>query len=229
MPIFVVPIHEYNPCHTPAGSPEGGQFCTDTTRVGITSARPGQTTGIYGHMHLFEAELKKIPGVSNVSVKPGRGAWKGGPDQDLGSEPSWIVSYVGNGEARRLLAATGVKYTQDAVLVMGRCKGPKSACDPAVDLIFDKPVGQPQQDVIGRLLGAAGFGGWTWARVGQKTVLRVVSVPQWGGQTGRHIQTMGKVAKDLQARGFTHLQRIKWVKTEVLDDSNYAEVITGKK
>jgi hypothetical protein len=27
MPCFLVPIHESNDCHTPAGSPEGGQFC----------------------------------------------------------------------------------------------------------------------------------------------------------------------------------------------------------
>ncbi len=27
MPVFLQPIHEFNPCHVPAGSPEGGQFC----------------------------------------------------------------------------------------------------------------------------------------------------------------------------------------------------------
>lgn len=32
MPIFTVPIHElreFNPCHTPGGSPVGGRFCSD--------------------------------------------------------------------------------------------------------------------------------------------------------------------------------------------------------
>ena len=28
MPIFTIPIHEANDCHNPAGSPEGGQFCS---------------------------------------------------------------------------------------------------------------------------------------------------------------------------------------------------------
>jgi hypothetical protein len=27
MPSFLTPIHESNDCHTPAGSPAGGQFC----------------------------------------------------------------------------------------------------------------------------------------------------------------------------------------------------------
>lgn len=27
MPAFLVPLHEHNDCHTPAGSPQGGQFC----------------------------------------------------------------------------------------------------------------------------------------------------------------------------------------------------------
>jgi len=27
MPAFLVPIHEHNDCHSPAGSPAGGQFC----------------------------------------------------------------------------------------------------------------------------------------------------------------------------------------------------------
>jgi hypothetical protein len=30
MPAFTVPIHERNDCHTPAGSPAGGQFCSKT-------------------------------------------------------------------------------------------------------------------------------------------------------------------------------------------------------
>jgi len=27
VPCFLVPLHEYNQCHTPAGSPAGGEFC----------------------------------------------------------------------------------------------------------------------------------------------------------------------------------------------------------
>jgi len=28
MPTFLVPLHEFNPCHTPAGTPAGGTFCS---------------------------------------------------------------------------------------------------------------------------------------------------------------------------------------------------------
>ena len=36
MPLFTIPVHESNDCHTPAGSPAGGQFC------GSMSRREGQ-------------------------------------------------------------------------------------------------------------------------------------------------------------------------------------------
>lgn len=32
MPTFLVPLHESNDCHTPAGSPQGGQFCGTVKR-----------------------------------------------------------------------------------------------------------------------------------------------------------------------------------------------------
>ena len=28
MPCFLIPLHEYNKCHDPGGTPEGGQFCS---------------------------------------------------------------------------------------------------------------------------------------------------------------------------------------------------------
>lgn len=215
-------VQEFNHCHSPAD----GKFCSDGAggvghRVGITSARPGQTGGVYAHMNEFTHDLRRVPGVSDVSVKPGIGAWGGG------SEPSWIVSYVGNGAARKLLAKTAVRYDQDAVLLMGRCKG-KRGCDPAVDLRFEKRVTEGQMTGINSLLGSAGFGGWTWGKVGGKTVLRVVSVPVWGGKADRHLKTMAQVAGELSAHGHPHSYRVRWVKTEVLDRDNYAAVLKGK-
>jgi hypothetical protein len=31
MPNFLTPLHEFNPCHNPAGSPAGGEFCATGT------------------------------------------------------------------------------------------------------------------------------------------------------------------------------------------------------
>lgn len=41
MPIFTVPIDESNDCHSPAGSPAGGQFCSDDTEGGPDGYRQG--------------------------------------------------------------------------------------------------------------------------------------------------------------------------------------------
>lgn len=215
-------LTEFNANHEPAGSPVGGRFARsrDTMRVGITSAVDGQAPGVFAHMREFEKDLRRVPGVAAVSVRKGVGAWEGR------EEPSWIVSYVGNGEARRLLARTAVRYDQEAVLLMGRCKGVN--CDPAVDLRFDRPVTRGQMRAIGGVLSAAGLGGWTWGRVGKKTVLRAVSVPAWGGKAAAHVKSMARVSAELSKRGFTHKSRTKLVKTEVIDRSNYGAVIEGR-
>ena len=47
MPSFVTPIHESNDCHSPAGSPKGGQFCgkkTNPPGKGVRP-RPGRALG----------------------------------------------------------------------------------------------------------------------------------------------------------------------------------------
>lgn len=212
------PVREFNPHHDARGRFARGA----TTRVGITSARPGQTEGIYARMREFEGELRAVPGVSKVSVREGVGAWKGG------SEKSWIVGYVGNGEARTLLAKTAVRYQQEAVLVMGRCQGDRRACDPAVDLRFDHSLAVNEMAAINGVLGQAGFGGWTWGTVGGKPVLRVVSVPAWGGNTQKHLLRMRMVTHELTKQGHTHKYSVRWMKTSVLDESNYAAVIAGK-
>lgn len=40
MPIFTVPLHEFNPCHTPAGQPTGGQFCSGPSAGWAPSMSP---------------------------------------------------------------------------------------------------------------------------------------------------------------------------------------------
>lgn len=231
MPSFTVPLYEYNHCH----SPEDGKFCStggvkatrgimrQTTRVGITSQRP---EGAPGHksnrdvfqkdMEGFRQQLSALPGVSGVSVKPGVGAWQGG------SEPTWVVAYRGNGEATKLLAKTGKQFEQDAVLVMRGCRG--KDCSPAVELVFEKGISGTVRDAIHGVLGsykrADGsqiIGGWTWLKRNGKTVLRMVAVPQLGGEATEHVNTTREISTQLAALGLTHGYRQKPVRIEVME------------
>lgn len=235
MPHFVVPdsngedsqpVREYNTCHTPAGSAEGGQFCSTrpVTRVGITSARPKgepdykDSRTVFRDMHVFRAQLAALPGVTKVSVTPGLGAWQ------TGAEATWIVAYQGNGAARRLLAVAGKGFNQDAVLLMHGCKG--ADCDPAVEFTFDTPVGKGAMQDLNNLLGAEGLGGWTWGKRAGKTVLRMVSVPAWGGQRDLHLSITSRLSKILSTTGgLKHRSRVKMVRTEVFEKGGYDAVI----
>lgn len=239
MPHLLIPSYdsllEVNHCH---GKGTKGHPC-EGTRVGITSQRPKGTTNadpdkaektnrtVFQQMRAFEAQLKALPGVSNVSVTPGLGAWQDDKTKIVGSEGSWQVSYRGNGAARKLLAKTGQRYDQDAVLLMHSCKG--SGCDPAVEIAFDRPVGRPVMDKIGAQLGARGFGGWTWGKRGGKTVLRVVHVPAWTDMTAAdHVRTLQGLASLLAGEGLTNKVRVKAVKSEPLHKSEYADLIRGE-
>jgi hypothetical protein len=58
MPVFLVPLHEFNKCHAPAGSPQGGQFCA---------------TGDTGYPPLARAALDKLrPALLEESFGGGR-------------------------------------------------------------------------------------------------------------------------------------------------------------
>ena len=206
-----------------------GKFAESAvTRVGITSQRPvgdveHQTNReVFRRMETFKGTLVALPGVRNVSVKPGLGAWK------TDDEATWRVAYRGNGEARKLLAATGAKYKQDSVLVMHRCTGDRRTCDPAVELHFEQPLNRAAMKQLNDRLGQAGFGGWTWGKVAGRTMLRVVSVPAWGGEREKHLVTMKRVSDEFAASGLAHARRTKFVRTEVFDESNYAAVAAGE-
>jgi hypothetical protein len=209
MPTFTTPLHEFNACHEPAGQPTGGQFCADTVKVGITSARPKgdpdyrANKQVFADMRAFESRLKALPGVRAVSVKPGLGAWEGG------NEATWAVSYRGNGEATKLLAETGKRYQQDAVLLLKGCTGP--GCDAAVELVFDRGVSANVRDAIHDVLtserspdGGLVIGGWTWLKRNGRPVLRMVSVPDYGGDAARHTAATARISQTLQGLGLTH-------------------------
>lgn len=219
------PLVEFNPCH----GPDDGRFCsTGVTRVGITSYRAidkpdhrpvGETVG--PDFERFATALRAIPTISHVSVKRGTGAWKGA------WEPTWIVGYRGNGEARRLLAETAKRYNQDSVLLMHRSARAK---DPAVELQFSQKVSHAERDAINELLAAEKIGAWTWGRRGINTVLRSVAVPDWGGKADKHLLAMGRVSRAIDDLGYAHQRRVKHVETETWnrDDGDYDRAIGGE-
>lgn len=189
-----------------------GQF----TRVAMTSQRgegdPGHMANkeVFQHMKTFEGQLKGLPGVINVSVKPGVGGWEGG------SESMWQIYYKGNGEARKLVAQTAKKFNQDAVLILNKCKG--EDCQPAVELSFAGGVSGTIRDHVHKVLVANGIGGWTWMKSAQgKTVLRMVSVPQWGGEAKKHQAATAAVSKQLREDGLKNHRRVHPVKVSIME------------
>jgi hypothetical protein len=218
------PVREFNRNHEPAGSPKGGQFARATTprtglsrdvvRVGVTSARtPGdplhqtnRTVGI--EMRALEKGLKHLKGVRGVSVKPALGQWDGG------SEFSWAVSYIGNGEARKMLARLGKHWNQDAVLILRHPRAGETA-DAATELSFDKPVGLPARNALAGYMGSLGLGGWTWYKRNGRTTLRIVSVPQWGGSNETHRTALSTLTQKLRSQGLDHRERQLRVKAEI--------------
>lgn len=225
MPSFVIPqsggrpvaspLREFNGCH----DPHDGRFCGDTI-VGITSARKGKgNRAVFRQMHDMEAALTRLPGVTDVSVAHGVGAWQGG------SEPTWIVRYSGNGEATKLFARLGKLHDQDAVLLLKPCAG--ADCSPVADLHFARPLGKAAMEALAPVLTAAGFGGWTWGKEGGQTLLRLASVPQWGGDAERHLAAVRQLMRDLDAVGLHHALTVRQARPMVLDRSNYDTVIRG--
>jgi hypothetical protein len=189
-----------------------GQF----TRVAITSQRPvgdpGHQTNaeVFARMKQFHAALSTLPGVSRVSVKPGVGGWEGG------SESMWLVYYRGNGEARKLIARTAKQFNQDAVLMLNKChKGVD--CQPAVELSFTQAVSGAMRDSVHQMLTQHGIGGWTWMKRDGHTVLRMVCVPQWGGEAKKHQQATAEVSKRLSQQGLKNHRRVHPVAVSIME------------
>jgi len=198
------------------------------TEVGITSARPEGDPGhtdtkvVFARMRKFEGNLKLLPGVENVRVQPGVGAWQGG------SEPTWVVSYKGNGEATKLLAQTAKDYNQDAVLVL-KGDGGEGGKSVASEFVFDRGVDSAERDAVHAVLAAEGIGGWTWFKRSGHTVLRAVAVPQWGGDPTVHHAASQTISETLARHGFTHRLLEKPVSVTVLErDKGDYDRLTAK-
>jgi len=167
--------------------------------VGITSAKPGKSAQrVYAEMGVFESRMTEIKGVKNLSVQAGIGGWEGG------SEPTWVVSYSGNGNALRLIAETARKHDQEAVLLMRECEPPQD-CSPVTDFHFENPLSDQERVEVEGLLVSMGLGGWTWFRDGEeRRVLRSVAVPQWGGSRQKHLSATRRLRKMFDAVELPH-------------------------
>lgn len=207
---------EFNPNHDPAN----GQFTSKTggfgTHVGISSRRPPDDVKhhrpnavVAEAMLRVKAQLKKIPGVTRVSVVPALGQWGDG------DEFSWAVSYDGNGEARRLMAATGKKWNQDGVLLIKRSKGPS---DSMWEMEFTHVPLKVRRALAPAL--SKHLSGWTWFKREGKTVLRSVSVPAWGGKNNRHQAARVRLENVFRRAGLAVSSKaIPGYRTEVLERS----------
>jgi hypothetical protein len=217
------PFYEGNPNHDRLG-----RFTWGTTQVGITSARPTGDPDFRTQRQVardgrkFADKLRTLPGVSHVKVSPGFGAWKGG------HEATWVTSYRGNGEAMRLLAATGKRYNQDAVLIMKGATAKNR--QPVAEWTFARPVTAARRDAIGLKLAANGLSGWTWYKSKGKQVLRAVSVPEWGGNAAAHLKAARAVSAILSRYGTTHT--VQYAAVSVMEKNgkrSYDRILKGTK
>lgn len=222
----------YGPGDHPSGSPQtvhagngggggggGGKKGGKATRVGITSARPGKPNRqVFEEMGKFEEQLKAIKTVKNAKVEPGLGGWEGG------SEPTWIVSYEGNGQAMLLLARTAQEYNQDAVLLM------KQGTDSVLtDFAFQRALKPSERRAVEEMAVDVGMGGWTWYREqGGHAVLRAVAVPQWGGDKDTHLQNAEKIQTMLRAAGMDPVFSSMPVSVDIMQregENSYEEIL----
>ncbi len=165
------------------------------TAVGVTSARPGKESGqVFEEMRSFADELNEITSIKNVSVTPGLGGWQGG------RESTWVVSYEGNGDAMRLIARTAKLHEQEGVLFTR-----PGGDEPVSSFAFSDRVTPNERDEVENLLSEVGIGGWQWFRLpnGNPT-LRIVNVPQYGGDAESHRQAMKKLTQMFDAIEMPH-------------------------
>jgi hypothetical protein len=233
-------LAEFNHNHYPSG-PKGGQFAPSTGDgpehiVGVTSARRQAedpehyrpNKDVQKEMHKLADDLRGLPGVSRVDVRPALGQWNGG------SEFSWAVSYDGNGAARRRLAKVGKDWNQDSVLMVTKSGSTKH------DLIWELEFPHVPVSVRNSAsadMEAAGLGGWTWFKRNGHTVLRAMSVPAWGGNNLKQLHAQSVIrrvmARQYGLHAITH-RRIRGYRAEVFERESrpgvlsYQDVLSGR-
>lgn len=78
-------------------------------------------------------------------------------------------------------------------------------------------------------------GGWSYFKRGGRTVLRVASVPAWGGVNRRHGLALYQVAREFKRQGFAPVavKHLKGYTAHVMSRDgltgvSYADVLAGK-
>jgi len=208
-----------------AGIPghRGGSARNDepgTTRVGITSYSTGlkytSVHAVYRDMESFTVKLKEIDGVSNVSVKFGTGVWEGG------REPSWVVSYKGNGKAMSLIAQTAKDKGQDGVLIL---RPPMEGnAHPIIEMEFEERVKPDNKRAILNTVTSEGLG-LTWYTKGGKQALFVSIVPEFGNKDEQMKVVSDKIRKTLADLKLKVSYREGAVSTLVLGPDSYDKYI----
>lgn len=213
-----------------AGRPGEVGGSSETTHVGITSSRgpDDPTHGTHSNkttfaaMREFTSQLQQVSGVRNVKVEPGHGVYHGD------YEPTWVVSYTGNGAAERLLASTGQHHNQDSVLFMRAPKNDGTDM-PLAEWRFAHGVDKSRRDKIAAVMTQHGIDGGTWYREGKYTVLRSVAVPEWGADADSHTTNSHALSAAMRAIA-PHSLRIRPVSVKLLSRDGahpYQSVIRG--
>ena len=132
MPSFLVPLHESNDCHEPAGSPEGGQFCSGGDRGDLSLARPGLLLGLDTHRVTTEAVLQYLEkyGREYTWTEPPNGTPEGQPNDCYVNATHLVMDnhLMGDGS---LTYTEGIAYPAGAV-GMGVLHGWATTPDGAV-------------------------------------------------------------------------------------------------
>ena len=185
-------------------------------RVGITSDRPGkEDTLVLAEMREFIKRMKAA-GIKNLKVIFGRGGWDGG------GEATWVTSYDGDGEAKRIILEAAREYDQDAVLFMYRAEEGEAGASPKTSFRFSTMLSDQEIELVEVELKDRKVGGWTWYNGTAGSRLMVANVPQWTDRSGdEHSSVMDGVLGDLQGAGFGVQSQTSWLRAEVIERNDY--------
>ena len=162
--------------------------------------------------------MKETP-VTNLSVHLGIGGWDGG------AEDTFVTQYDGNGEGRKALARFARDHDQDAVLIQRYVSKRTPGAQPQNRMVFADDLGADDVKAIESALTDNGFGGWTWGRSGEKPLLMLTCVPQWGGNAAAHRKSFAELSTDLRNSGTRFSASEKSVLVEVMERGDYDVII----
>lgn len=209
----------YGPGDHPSGSPQsvhGGNGTSGAlrrpskTRVGMTSARPGKPHAlVFEEMGDFLEKLLAIESVTNAVVRPGLAG-----SAEWGREPTWVVSYNGNGLARDLIARTAMAKKQDSVILIT-----EGDTEPVSEFTFNDQVTPAERDTVEELMDSVGFSGWTWFKVpgqGGGTV-QAANISQWGGDPQVHKDATRQLRQMFEAIDMPHTLEEYMANVEIME------------